>query len=188
MFLLLKNTTKRSLLLPWRRLHLLPSSFRKRVGNPFPCGLTNKDKLDARYFEGLEAIYCFGLCFSVNKIGDPNYIVSCQENVCMMRSTSADLTLGAREYQIFLKIEANWHYPLYFVQEVIRANVQTRRAKLLQVALNPSIAHGKVRDEPEFEGNAAKKRAERRKLSKFKTRVGEKLTKDKKSKKHLENK
>jgi hypothetical protein len=66
--------------------------------------------------------------------------------------------------------------------------VQTRRAKLLQVALNPSVAHGKVRDEAEFEENAAKKRAGRRELSKFKTRVGEKLTKDKKRKKHLENK
>jgi hypothetical protein len=97
----------------------------------------------------------------------------------MMRSTSADLTLGAGEYQIFLKIEADRHYPLYFVQEVVRANVQTRRAKLLQVALNPSIAHCKVRDEAECEENAAKKRAKkragRRELSKFKTRVGKKI-------------
>jgi len=105
-----------------------------------------------------------------------------------MRSTSADLTLGAGEYQVFLKIEANRHYPLYSVQEVVRANVQTRRAKSLQIALNPDIAHGKVRDEAEFEENASKKRAERRKLSKFKTRAVKKLTKDKKRKKHLENK
>jgi hypothetical protein len=67
------------------------------------------------------------------------------------------LDLGAGEYQVFLKIETNRHYPLYFVQEVVRANVQTRRAKLLQVALNPSIAHGKVCDEAEFEENAAKR-------------------------------
>jgi len=105
-----------------------------------------------------------------------------------MRSTSADLTLEAGEYQVFLKIEANRHYPLYFVQEVVRANVQTRRDKLLQVTLNPSIAHGKVCDGAEFEENAAKGRAQRRKLRKFKTRVGGKLSKDKKCKKHLENK
>jgi hypothetical protein len=91
----------------------------------------------------------------------------------MTRSTSADLTLGAGEYQVFLKkIEANRHYPLHSVQEVVHANVQTSRLKLLQVALNPDIAHGKVRDEAEFEENAAKERAERRKLRKFKTRVG----------------
>ena len=98
------------------------------------------------------------------------------------------LDLGAGEYHVFLKIDANRHHPLHSAQEVVRVNVQTRRAKLLQVASNPNIAHGKVRDEAEFEGNAAKKRAERRKLSKLKTRVGKKLTKDKKRKKHLENK
>jgi hypothetical protein len=97
------------------------------------------------------------------------------------------LDLGAGEYHVFLKIEANRHYPLHSVQKVVCANVQTRRAKLLQVALNPDIAHGKVRDEAEFEENVAKKRAERRNLGKFKTRGGKKLTKDKKPKKHLEN-
>jgi len=57
---------------------MLPSSFRKCVGNSFQCGLTNKDKLDTRYIEGLEGTYCFGLSFSVKKIGDLNYIVRCQ--------------------------------------------------------------------------------------------------------------
>ncbi|KAE9375240.1 hypothetical protein N431DRAFT_196665 [Stipitochalara longipes BDJ] len=144
-------------------------------------------QLDTRYYTGLEGLCTFGLSFSLRKRGDPNSIISCKKNIFMERSVSVDLNLDAGEYLVFLKIEARRN-GLQSVEEVVRANIQNRRAELLQVALNHDLAHSKVRYEVEIEEKAARKRAKRQKLSKLKKVVKKKLTKDKMRMKHIQNK
>jgi len=122
----------------------------------------------------------------VQKEGDPNPIINCKKNIFMQRSVSADLTLEAGEYLVFLQIDAQ-RYRLQPVEDVVCENINKRRKKMLQVALNYDHAHEKVRHEVEEEEKAARKR-ERQELSKFKKEVERDLLKIKKRKKHLENK
>ena len=122
----------------------------------------------------------------MQKRGDPNPIINCKKNIFMQRSVSADVTLEAGEYLVFLKIEAS-HTSYATVEEVVRENVKIRGAKLLRVALNHDLAHSKVHYEVEIEEKAARKRA-RQELSSLKKEVKNNLMKDKRRKKHLENK
>jgi hypothetical protein len=50
-----------------------------------------------------------------------------------------------------------------------------RQAKLLQVALNPDLAHGKVRDEAEFEENVAKKESRAKEIEQIQDSSWEKV-------------
>jgi hypothetical protein len=96
--------------------------------------VTNDDKLDYRYFEGFQGRYRFELSFAVQKAGDSEYTMTCQPNIAMRRSVSADLSLEAGGYHVLVKIIARRvDYPS--VEEVVRSTVSYRRSNLLQVAL-----------------------------------------------------
>ena len=127
------------------------------------CAVTDNEKLDHRYFKGFQDRYRFKLSFAVQKTGDSEYTLTRQPNIEMQRSVSADLTLEAGEYHIFVKIFARRiDYPS--IEEVVRSTVAYRRAKLVQVALKYDLAHSRVSDEAVLEQKRAKRRAERDKI------------------------
>jgi len=154
---------------------------------PSTCAVTDNEKLDHRYFKGFQDRYRFRLSFAVQKTGDSEYTLTRQPNIEMQRSVSADLTLEAGEYHIFVKIIARRiDYPS--IEEVVRSTVAYRRAKLLQVALKYDLAHSRVRDEAVLEQKRTKRRDERAKFNKLKKEARKKMLKEKKRKKHIENK
>jgi hypothetical protein len=149
--------------------------------------VTDNEKLDHRYFKGFQDRYRFRLSFAVQKTGDSEYTLTRQPNIEMQRSVSADLTLEAGEYHIFVKIIARRiDYPS--IDEVVHSTVAYRRAKLVQVALKYDLAHSRVRDEAVLEQKRAKRRDERAKFNKLKKAARKKMLKEKKRKKHIENK
>lgn len=144
-------------------------------------------QLDYRYFEGFQGRYRFKLSFAVQKTGDSEYTMTCQPNIAMQRSVSADLTLEAGEYHVFVKIIAR-HVDYPSVEEVVRSTVSYRRAKLVQAALKYDLAHSRVRNEAVLEQKRAKRRAQRAKFNRLKKVARKKMLKEKKRKKHVENK
>jgi hypothetical protein len=154
---------------------------------PSTCAVTDNEKLDHRYFKGFQDRYRFRLSFAVQKTGDSEYTLTRQPNIEMQRSVSADLTLEAGEYHIFVKIIARRiDYPS--IEEVVHSTVAYRRAKLVQVALKYDLAHSRVRDEAVLEQKRAKRRDKQVKFNKLKKEARKKMLKEKKRKKHIENK
>lgn len=144
-------------------------------------------QLDQRYFCGLEGQYEFELSFRVHKAGEEDYIVRSHGNYWMRRSVTAELDLESGEYHILMKVEAEKNDYAVPVEDVVRNNAKTRRDKLMRIgfAYDMAMAKGKIIETDEEK--KGRKAAEAKKKAKAKKEMKDKLMKEKKKRKHVDN-
>ncbi|PGH01673.1 hypothetical protein GX51_05119 [Blastomyces parvus] len=128
-------------------------------------------QLDKRYFIGLEGQYKFHLQFRLEKDGEEDYVIRNQNNVCMSRSVSVDITLEPGTYTVLIRVQATQSKALP-PEDVIRETATKEREKLVQIGHSHDLAHAKgveleseeeevERERRETEAKAALKRKER---------------------------
>ncbi|KAE8449002.1 hypothetical protein EG329_008590 [Mollisiaceae sp. DMI_Dod_QoI] len=144
-------------------------------------------QLDQRYFCGLEGQYEFELSFRVHKAGEEDYIVRSHGNYWMRRSVTAELELEAGEYHVLMKVEAEKDEFASSVEDVVRNNAKDRRDKLMRIGLSYDMAMAKGKIVETDEEKKARKAYEAKKRAKAKKEMKEKLMKEKKKRKHVEN-
>lgn len=125
---------------PWS-VDYLDTKFKIHLSKPSNVVIV-LSQLDDRYFLGLEGQYEFNLQFRLHKDDEEEYIVRSNTAYFMKRSVSTELDLEAGNYTVLLKIKATrLDNPL--PEEIIRANCNRRREKLLSIGLSYDLAHAK---------------------------------------------
>lgn len=125
---------------PWS-VDYLDTKFTVHLSEPSPVVIV-LSQLDDRYFQGLEGQYEFNLQFRLHKDDEEDYIVRSNTAYFMKRSVSTELDLEAGNYTVLLKVKAT-RLDRPIVEEVIRANCNQRREKLLATGLSYDLAHAK---------------------------------------------
>jgi hypothetical protein len=125
---------------PWS-VDYLDTKFRIHLSKPSPVVIV-LSQLDDRYFQGLEGQYEFNLQFRLHKDDEEDYIVRSNTAYFMKRSVSTELDLDMGNYTVLFKIKAT-RLDNPTPEEVIRANCNKRREKLLAIGLSYDLAHAK---------------------------------------------
>lgn len=124
------------------------------------------EKLDDRYFIGLEGQYTFTLYFRIEKEGETDYIVRSHGNYNMKRSVNVDIELEAGTYFVLMKISAKRNTERPTVEEIIRDNCKAKQDKLIQIGLSYDLAHAKGQaKESESEKIEREAREEKKKVA-----------------------
>lgn len=148
---------------PWS-VDYLDTKFKVHLTKPSPVVIV-LSQLDDRYFQGLEGQYEFNLQFRLHKDDEEDYIVRSNTAYFMKRSVSMELDLEAGNYTVLLKIKAT-RLDNPVPEEVIRANCNKRREKLLSIGLSYDLAHAKGQfreQEKEKVRNERERKIERKK-------------------------
>ncbi|OJD27456.1 hypothetical protein ACJ73_01146 [Blastomyces percursus] len=128
-----------------RLLRLRCSGFRTRISCLNMSILIELDfleRLDKRYFKGLEGQNKFHLQFRLEKDGEADYVIRSQNNVCMSRSVSVDVALEPGVYTVLVRVKATQRTvpPL---EDVIRETVTKKCEKLVQIGHSHDLAYAK---------------------------------------------
>ncbi|KLJ11642.1 hypothetical protein EMPG_13182 [Blastomyces silverae] len=116
-------------------------------------------QLDKRYFKGLEGQYRFHLQFRLEKDGEEDYVIHNQNNVCMSRSVSVDITLEPGTYTVLVRVKAT-QCKAPPPEDVIRETATKKREKLVQIGHSHDLAHAKGVELESEEEEAERKRRE----------------------------
>ena len=112
-------------------------------------------QLDDRYFRGLQGQYVFVLSFTLHCAGQEDYIVSTPRGLMSQRSVNVELDLDAGSYEVRLKISAFRDNEADKYEDVMKANLLTRREKLQSISLSYDRAHAKGQQSEEDEKREA---------------------------------